>query len=586
MMTPDESRQKGGRMIETKGLTGAEAFLRVLGGMGVERIFASPGSEWAPVWDALAKPDQRGEGFPLYLSSRHEEIAVGMARGYAMASGKLPAVMIHTTVGSLHASMGLRAALHEHIPMVVFTGESVGFGEDEGPDPGGQWLRHLADMGGPARLLERCVKWSFGLNNKALLPATIQRACQLAMGAPRGPVFISIPMEFLFDKMIHDAPASAAVPVPPAADPKGLEEMARLLAGAKNPIIITEESGRTPATVERLVKLAELLAAPVIETRSTTFGNFPRNHPLHGGFDPKEYLSEADLVFLLAAIQPWHPPSAGPGPETKIVVLDEEPLHAGLPFWGYRFDLCLAGELEGSLELLLEKLQKKISPGDRGRAERIEKHRIRSERNREEWKKEAVALRTKKPMDTRWAVSELGRVLPKDAMVVEETITHRLAVHRYLDRLAPGSFFAGCLGGLGTGLGTALGVKSAKPDRPVIAVIGDGSFNYNPVLAALGFCQEYAAPILIVLLNNQGYLSMKASVPRYFPGGWAVKNKNFVGTSITPQPEYATIVKAFGGYGEMVEEPGELGRALERGLQAVGNGQVALIDVRLEPVNE
>jgi len=573
-------------MIETKGLTGAEAFLRVLGGMGVERIFASPGSEWAPVWDVLAKPDQRSEGFPLYLSSRHEEIAVGMARGYAMASGKLPAVMIHTTVGSLHASMALRAALHEHIPMVVFTGESIAFGEDEGPDPGGQWLRHLADMGGPARLLERCVKWSFGLNHKALLPATIQRACQLAMAAPRGPVFVSIPMELLFDTMINDAPASAAFPIPPAADPHGIEELARLLEKAKNPIIITEESGRTPAMVERLVKLAELLGAPVIETRSTTFGNFPGNHPLHGGFDPKEYLSEADLVFLLAALQPWHPPSAGPGPETKIVVLDEDPLHAGLPFWGYSFDLCLAGELESSLGLLLEKLQKQLSPGDRGRVDRTEKWRRRSEARREEWKKEAAAVQGKKPMDTRWAVSELGRVLPKDAMVVEETITHRLAVHRYLDGLAPGSFFAGCLGGLGTGLGTALGVKSAFPERPVVAVIGDGSFNYNPVLAALGFCQEYGTPILIVLLNNHGYLSMKASVPRYFPEGWSVKNKNFVGTSINPPPEYAAVAKAFGGYGEKVEEPGELGGALERGLQAVASGQLALIDVRLEPVNE
>lgn len=573
-------------MIETRGLTGGEAFLRVLGGMGVERIFASPGSEWAPVWDVLAKPDQRGEGFPLYLSSRHEEIAVGMARGYAMATGKLPAVMIHTTVGSLHASMALRAALHEHIPMVVFTGESIAFGEDEGPDPGGQWLRHLADMGGPARLLERCVKWSYGLNHKALLPATIQRACQLAMAAPCGPVFVSIPIELLFDTMIHDAPASAAFPLPPSADPQGVEELARLLAKAKNPIIITEESGRAPGTVAKLVKLAELLGAPVIETRSTTFGNFPRSHPLHGGFDAKEYLKEADLIFLLAAIQPWHPPSAGPGPETKIVVLDEDPLHAGLPFWGYSFDLCLEGELESSLGLLLEKLQKQISPEDRGRADRREKLQRRSEARREEWKKEAAAVREKKPMDTRWAVSELGRILPEDAMVVEETITHRIAVHRYLDRLAPGSFFAGCLGGLGTGLGTALGVKSAFPKRPVIAVIGDGSFNYNPVLAALGFCQEHATPILIVLLNNHGYLSMKASVPRYFPEGWSVKNKNFVGTSIAPPVEYAAIAQAFGGYGEKVEEPGELGASLERGLRAVTNGQLALIDVRLEPVNE
>lgn len=572
-------------MIETKGLTGAEAFLGVLAGMGVERIFASPGSEWAPVWEALAKPEGQREGWPRYLSSRHEEAAAGMARGYAMASGKLPAVMIHTTVGALHASMALRAALHEHIPMVVFAGESIGFGENEGPDPGGQWLRHLGDMGGPARFVERCVKWSLGVNNKALLPATIQRACQLAMAAPRGPVFVSIPMELLFESMINDAPSSAAVPAPPAADPDGIEELAGLLAKADNPVIITEESGRSVKTIDTLVQIAELVGAPVVETRSSTFGNFPRTHPLHGGFDPKEYWPEADLVFLLSAIQPWHPASAGPAQGTKIAVLDEEPLHAGLPYWGYAFDLCLAGDLEVSLDQLLERLKKQIVPGDAGRAARVRNLSARSAARREEWKKEALALGGKQPIDTRWAMSELGRVLPKDAMVVEETITHRLAVHRYLDGLAPGSFFAGCLGGLGTGLGTALGVKAAFPARPVVAVIGDGSFNYNPVLAALGYSQEYAAPVLIVLLNNHGYLSMKAPVARYFPGGAAAKSKTVVGTSIAPTPDYAAIARAFGGHGETVERPEDVAPAYERGLRAVAGGQLALIEVRLEPVN-
>src|SRR5574341_1296394 len=132
-------------MIETKGLTGAQTLLRVLHGMGVEKIFASPGSEWSPVWEALADP--RSEGVPAYLTTRHEEIAVGMASGYAKATGKLPAVMIHTTVGSLHATMALRGALHEQVPMVVLTGESLAFGEEEGPDVGGQWLAHLADIG-------------------------------------------------------------------------------------------------------------------------------------------------------------------------------------------------------------------------------------------------------------------------------------------------------------------------------------------------------------------------------------------------------------------------------------------------------
>ena len=203
-------------MIEVNGLTGAEAFLRVLSGMGVERIFASPGSEWSPVWEALAKPD---ESMPVYLSSRHEEIALAMASGYAKATGKLPGVMIHTTVGALHGSMALRGALHEQVPMVVFTGESLAFGEDDGPDPGGQWMRFLSDVGGPAALVDRCVKWSFGVNDKNILVSTIQRACQMAMASPRGPVFVSLPMEYLFDKVAREAPLKVSMPSMPSPDP-------------------------------------------------------------------------------------------------------------------------------------------------------------------------------------------------------------------------------------------------------------------------------------------------------------------------------------------------------------------------------
>src|SRR6185295_13539083 len=145
-----------------------------------ERIFASPGSDWAPLWETLA-----ADSFwaPRYLSSRHEETAIAMALGYAKATGKLPAVVVHTTVGALHTTMIARAALHERIPIVILAGEVIGFAEPPSPKVGRQWLRLLTDLGGPARLMEACVKWSFALNVAHLLPQTIQRACQLALTA-------------------------------------------------------------------------------------------------------------------------------------------------------------------------------------------------------------------------------------------------------------------------------------------------------------------------------------------------------------------------------------------------------------------
>ena len=570
--------------METKGLTGAETLLHVLTGMGVERIFASPGSEWSPLWEVLAGPQK--ESLPLYISTRHEEVAVGMASGYAKASGKLPAVIIHSTVGSLHAAMGLRAALHEKIPMVVLSGEVISFGEGPGPDVGGQWLGHLTDIGGPARLVERCVKWSFALNCPDILPATIQRACQLAMAAPQGPVFISVPMEYLFARMSKNPP-SGHVPAPaPTADRTGIEALAEMLAKAKNPLIVTEEAGRSISIVGKLVEVAETLAAPVVETHRAACLNFPRNHFLHGGYDPEEYLQEADVILLLGAVAPWHPASKALGPGARVAVLDENPLRATLPYWGFKVDLILAGDVESSLENLLPCLKTRMSERGNELAQRREKWRSLFAERMGKWKAEALSVRDKMPIDARWVMYELSQALPKDVRIVEETSTVRPLAHRYLHAVKPGSYFAGWIGGLGTGLATALGVKAAAPQRPVICLIGDGAFNYDPVLAALGVCQEHHLPIMIVLFNNYGYLSQKSGVPRYFPEGWAVKSKTFVGTSIFPSPDYAMIARAFAGLGEKVADPANIRAALRRGLKAIARGKSALIDIRLEPVNK
>jgi acetolactate synthase-1/2/3 large subunit len=246
----------------------------------------------------------------------------------------------------------------------------------------------------------------------------------------------------------------------------------------------------------------------------------------------------------------------------------------------------LTGETESSLEQLLAALRKKVSASDASRKQRAEEIGKKNAAARKAWRDEAIALGQQKPMDTRWVAHEISQVLPADAMVVDETITHRLAIHRYFDALKPGSFFAGCIGGLGTGLSTALGVKSANPKRPVVCVIGDGSFNYDPAPAVYGAAQEHNLPFLTIMFNNEGYLSQKSGVPKYYPDGWAVKSGNFSGLHIKPCPEYAQIMKAFDGYGEKVEEPSEVRKAVERGLRAVAGGQSALLDVRLKPVEE
>jgi len=564
-------------------LSGAEILLRTLRRMGVEKIFASPGSDWAPLWEALAKLEGREEA-PEYLSSRHEETALAMASGYGKTTGKLPAVVLHTTVGALHATMAMRAALHERVPMLVLAGESISFGERSGYGIGPQWLRLLSDVGGPARLVAPCVKWSFGLNDSALLAATIARACQLALSAPRGPAFVSVPTEFLMDVQSAELPRARAGVRNPAADPAAAAELADMLSSARAPVILTEEAGKEAGAVDRLVELAEALGAPVFDAWQPGYANFPRSHPLYGGVAPemKSLLDESDLVFCVETVVPAHPPALLSGSTARIAVLGEDPLHAHLPYWGFRTDLVVTGAIEPSLALVCERVARKVPKGSRASA--AARWSARTAELRAKFQEQARAAGTRSPIESAWIAHELNAVLPDGAVVVDETITHRLELLRQLDRVGPGGFISASYGGLGMGLGTALGVKVGRPDRTVVATIGDGAFNYNPVVASFGASQELRLPFLVVLFNNAGYLSQKLDVVREYPDGWAVRKKHFAGLSIAPRPDYPAFARAYGGYGESVEHPSGVRAALERGLDAVSKGNPALVEILLAPV--
>ena len=404
------------------------------------------------------------------------------------------------------------------------------------------------------------------------------------MAAPRGPVFVSVPTEFLMEEMSAAAPAAAALPAPPAANEAASAELARALCAASHPVILTEELGRNLRAVDRLVELAEALGAPVLDGWHADYVNFPRGHPLYAGpaTEPlPPLLAEADFVLLVEAVAGWHPPSALRN--TKVGALGEDPLHSHLPFWGFRADHVLTGDPEASLARLVEQVKRSLKPGSRDAA--VKRWGERNQKQRAELQAKARAAGGGRSITAAWAAHQINQVLPPDAIVVNETISHRGDIARLIDRLPAGGLYEASYGGLGMGLGTALGVKYAHPDRPVVMLIGDGSLYYNPVLAAFGACQELALPMLVVMFDNAGYFSQKGDVVREFPQGWAVRTNKFAGTSIQPRPDYPALARAFGGYGEQVEAPREVRGALERGLQALSKGQLALINLVLDPVN-
>ena len=177
----------------------------------------------------------------------------------------------------------------------------------------------------------------------------------------------------------------------------------------------------------------------------------------------------------------------------------------------------------------------------------------------------------------------LHEVLPDDSICVDEIVAQVPQMIQFLYERKPLTQYRGWAGALGMSLGTALGAKLARPERTVVAIVGDGAWHYNPVAAALGFAQEYGLPLLIVLCNNEQYASQTWNVLRYYPDSAAVRDSNFVGDVIAPTPDYVKVVEAYGGAGERVQTPAALGPALERALQAVTSGRTFLLDVRVRP---
>ena len=174
---------------------GGEAILEAFRNSGIDYIMSSPGSEWGPVWEALARQKVEAKAGPVYLSCGNETLAVNLASGYTAATGRVQAVMLHAGVGLLQGSMGIHGARAEGIPMVVLSGESLTYGEEEGFNPGHQWFTSLSIVGGPHRLIEPLVKWGNQATSSATLYESVVRAVEMAQRAPTGPTYPNFPIE-------------------------------------------------------------------------------------------------------------------------------------------------------------------------------------------------------------------------------------------------------------------------------------------------------------------------------------------------------------------------------------------------------
>jgi acetolactate synthase-1/2/3 large subunit len=555
-------------------LDGGEAILEAFRKLKIDYIMSSPGSEWSPLWEALARQKLGNKPGPTFVESWHETLAVNMATGYTLITGRPQAVLLHAGVGMLQGGMGVHGALQNEIPMVVMSGESQTLGEDPDVDIEPQWYGGLT-VGGIERFVEPVAKWARAVTSPHTLYESVLRAGEMAQRTPMGPIYLNVPLEH----MLHDwTPPEHAREVPPApkvaAAPEETAKIADLLIKAKNPVIVTETSGRDPAAFLALVELADALAIPVIAGRVASYANFPTDHPLYIGSNTYGAVKDADLVLMVGARAPWYPARKRPTAGT-IVAIHDNPIKQHMIYQNLHADAYLEGDVATSLKALAAAARAaKVDVGER---------RKRWQREHDAYiaatKAEQQQARAESTIDPVALLGALADTMPADTIYVDETITHAPLLRRHLPQTKPQSFFRGS-GGLGQGIGTALGIKLAAKERPVALLVGDGSFLYNPVIQALGASKQHGLPIIIIVCNNKKYEAMRKGHVHHYPDGASATSNLHYGVTING-PDYDQLGSHFGFFGQRVEKPAELEGAIKAALAATRSGKTAILNVVL-----
>jgi acetolactate synthase-1/2/3 large subunit len=543
----------------------AEAYLELLAARGVEYLFANAGTDFAPLIEAYAKRGAQGQAAPRPLTVPHEIPAVAMAHGYAMVTGRAQAVMVHVIVGAGNAVGGIINAARANVPMLFSAGRNPisEAGHSGSRDRPIHWAQESFDQ---AAMVREFVKWDYELRSASHLETVVDRALTLAHAEPQGPVYLTLPREVLAERqeaIEYADPARMVKPGLLVPAPESVNEAAQILTSARNPIIIVKAAGRDPGAVAALVSLAEALGAPVFE-QFHTYLNFPQDHPLHGGFDAGPHLESADAVLVVESDVPWFPGLTHPRPEARIVHVGVDPLFSRYPIRGFPTDLALAGTPRLALQVLAEAVGRRADAGAvaerRSRWEAVHASTVAAAATR------ARTVQPESPMDMAWVSRCVGDLVDDQSIVVNE---YDLDASQACFK-RPGSYFAApSSGGLGWGLGAALGAKLAAPDKTVICCVGDGAYIFGAPTAAHFVSRAYNLPALFVIFNNRTWNAVKRAVQTHARDGWAVKTDSMPLTALEPAPDYEMVCRASGGHGERVEDPAQLPEALARGLRIV-----------------
>lgn len=514
-----------------------EATFDLLRNLGISTIFGNPGSTELPFLKDF--PDDF-----RYVLALQEASALGMAEGYAQGTGNAALVNLHTAPGLGNAMGAIVTAWHDKTPLLVTAGQ--------------QDRRHVALepllSGDLVNLAKPYVKRSYEPVRAGDVPREMLRAYHTAMQHPRGPVFLSIPMD---DWDAEADPVEVReVHYRSAPDPRGLEKAVSILEEARSPAIVAGPGISRSGGFEGVVALAERLRAPVWQESIGTLIGFPQHHPLYRGYlahaqrHVSDTLAPHDAVLVLGApVFTYYPYVPGPTVRegTRVVQITEDPEEAARADVGTSL-VCDVGLGIEALLGLLQEPDRKMPPAPEPLPE-----------------SEASA-----PMSVDYVMHAISASLPDETVVVDESTSSKGRLRKRILVDEPDGYHTSAAGGLGFCLPASIGLKLALPDRPVACIIGDGSTMYS--IQALWSAARQGVAVAFIVINNGGYSILKAFEKM-------VGIKDVPGLDL-PGIDLVRVAGGFGVEGETVESPEDLQPALKRALNA---GGPYLLDVVVDP---
>ena len=541
----------------------ADAFLRALADHGVDYFFCNPGTDFPPVVEAFSRAKKTNAKVPKPILVPHENLAVGMAHGAYLMTGRPQAVMVHVNVGTGNTLNNLTNLSRDRVPLILAAGrtpitEKGSFGSRTRPI---HWAQEMFDQAGMVREM---VKWDYELRVPGQVGDVVARAAEVAMAHPRGPVYLVLPREPLSATLAE--PIGPTKPRPQAAevhpDPHSIATLAEWIAAAERPLIVT---ATLPAeAVPALEHLAERCAIPVV-THSPRTLCLPSSHAMHFGFEPGALLADCDLAIVLESDVPWIPHLQHPPAGCRVVHVGEDPFFVRYPMRSFPSDLAIKCGATHALNALNEATEPRIQMAAARIAARRARLTERMRNRRAQLAKDSAPAATISPEHLSHAI---GEAVGPDAIIFNEYPLR----FDHCAREKPGTFFSlGPAGGLGWGFGAALGAKLAAPDAFVVATLGDGAYMFANPTVGHWVSAAHNLPILTIVFNNSRYGAVRRATLSMFKEGVAGENDGRTLADLDPAPPYDEMAKAQGAHAERVEKPADLPGALARARDAVVN---------------